>query len=68
MRAVDVVEDDGVTLGCDPACEAAAERDPDALLDFLLDPHRGAGDELVGILVHEHDRAGVGAEDRARRP
>jgi hypothetical protein len=38
-------------LGRDPAGEALAERDADALLDLLLDPERRARDELVLPLV-----------------
>ncbi len=61
VRVVDVVEDHRLLLGGDPAREAAADRDADALLDLLLDPERGARDELVRLLVEEEDRARVDA-------
>ena len=63
---VDVVEDHRPLLGGDPAREAAADRDADALLDLLLDPERGARDELVRLLVEQEDRARVDLEDLAR--
>ena len=47
VGVVDVVEDHGPLLGGDPAREAAAHRDADALLYLFLDAERGARDELV---------------------
>ena len=55
----------GRLLRGDPAGEAAADRDPDALLDLLLDPDRRARDELVRLLVEQQDRARVDLEDLA---
>ena len=63
VRVVDVVEDHRPLLGGDPACKAAAHRDTDALLYLLLDPERGARDELVRVLVEQENRAGVHFED-----
>ena len=65
VRMVDVVEDHRALLGGDPAGEAAAHRDSDALLDLLLDAERRPRDELVRALVEQQDRAGVHLEDRA---
>jgi hypothetical protein len=48
---VDVVEDDRPALGGDAAGEALADRDPDSVLDLLLDSPRCARDELVPLLV-----------------
>ena len=66
VGVVDVGEDDRPALGRDPAGEAAAERDPDALLDLLLDPSRRAGDELVRRLVEQQERARVAVERSSR--
>ena len=44
----------------------AADRDADALLDFLLDPERRPRDELVRLLVEEEDGARVDVEALAR--
>ena len=63
---VDVVEDDRSGVCRDTAGEAAAERDADALLDFLLDADGSASDELFPRLVEEQDRARVGVEHLAR--
>ena len=65
VRVVDVVEDHRPLLGGDPAREAAADRDADALLHLFLDPERGARDELVRVLVEQEDRARVDLEDLA---
>src|SRR4029077_3547182 len=51
-----------LTLRGNPACEAAADRDPDTLLDLLLDPYRGAGDELVPLHVEQEHGARVDLE------
>src|SRR5207248_5332241 len=62
---VDFVEDHRPLLGGDPGGEAPADRDPDALLDLLLDPERRARDELVRLFVEQQDRARVYLEDLA---
>jgi hypothetical protein len=62
VGVVDVVEDDGPSIGGDSPREALAERDADAALDLFLDPLRGARDELVGCLVEKQKRSGVGVE------
>ena len=66
VRVVDVVEDHRPLLGGDPSCEAAADRDADALLHLLLDPERRARNELVRFLVEQEDRARVDLEDLPR--
>ena len=63
VGVVDVLDDHGAALGGDAAGEAAAERDPHALLDLLLDALGRAGDELAGRLVEQQERRRVGAED-----
>ena len=63
VGVVDVVEDDRPFLGGDAAGEAAADGDPDAGLDLLLDPDGSAGDEFVRLLVEQQHRARVAAED-----
>ena len=63
---VDVLEDDRPLLGGDPTREAPAYRDADSLLDLFFDSERGAGDELVRLLVEQEDRAGVDFEDLPR--
>jgi hypothetical protein len=63
---VDVLEDDGMAIGGDPAGEALAERDPNALLDLLFDPDRGAGNEIVARAIEQEDRAGVDLEQGFR--
>jgi hypothetical protein len=54
---VDVRQDHGPPPGRDPTCEAGADRDPNALLDLLLEPDRGARDQLGTLLVEQQDRA-----------
>ena len=56
VGVVDVGDEDRDAFGRDPAREPAAERDPDAALDLLLDPIGGAGDELLRIGVEQEDR------------
>ena len=65
VGVIDVGEDHRLPLGRDPAREAAADRDANALLDLLLDPNRGSCDQLVGSLVDEEHRARVRFEDVA---
>ena len=66
VRVIDVVEDHGPSLGSDTAGKALSERDADAALDFLFDPHGGAGDQLAPLVVEQEDRAGVGVEELGR--
>jgi plasmid stability protein len=68
VGVLDVVEDDRPSLGCDLAGEAATDRDPDAALDLFFETDRGAGHELLSLLVEEEDRHGVGFEDVADSP
>jgi hypothetical protein len=65
VRVVDVAENDRALLGRHPAGEAPPDRDANALLDLLLDPHRGTRDQLVRAFVEQQHGAGVGREDRA---
>ncbi len=65
IRVIEVFEDHRVPVRCDAARETAADRDPNALLDLLLDPDRCPRDELVRLLVKQQDSAGVDAEDLA---
>ena len=65
VGVIDVGEDHRPPLGRDPAGEAAADRDANALLDLLLDPDRGPRNQLVGALVDEEHRARVRVEDVA---
>ena len=53
---VDVRDEDRHPVGGDPAGEALADRDPDALLHLLLDPFGGASDELLRRLIEQQDR------------
>jgi hypothetical protein len=62
VGVVDVLDHDGYAFRGDPACEAAADRNADALLDLLLEPLGGARDELRPLRVEEQHRAGVGPE------
>ena len=63
LGVIDVGDEDRGAPGGDPAGEAAPERDPNPLLDLLLDPVRGPRHELVRALVEQQDRGGVDAED-----
>jgi uncharacterized protein YndB with AHSA1/START domain len=63
VRVIDVLDGERPPLGGDPAGEAAADRDPRAPLDLLLDSLRRARDELVRALVEQEDGARVGSED-----
>ena len=62
---IDVVEDHRLPVRRDAAREAAADRDPHAALDLLLDPDRCPRDELVRLLVEQQDGARVDLEDLA---
>ena len=50
---IDVVEDHRLLARCDPAREAAADGDPNPLLDLLLDPDSRPRDQLIRSLVEE---------------
>ena len=65
VGGVDVLDHHRRRLRSDPAGEAPAERDADARLHLLFDPLRGAGDELVRLLVEQQERGRVGLEDVA---
>ena len=62
VGVVDVVEHDRSPFGGDPAREAAADRDPHALLDLFLEPDRRPRDELVSEVVPEKNCGRVGVE------
>ena len=65
VGVIDVLEDHRTAVRRDAARETAADRDPNALLDLLLDPHRRPRDELVRLLVQQQDRARVDPENLA---
>ena len=52
---VDVLDDDRRARRCDPAREALADGDSDALLDLLLQPAGGAGDQHLLVFVEQED-------------
>ena len=62
VGVVDVVEHDRSPFGGDPAREAAADRDPHALLDLFLEPDRRPRDQLVSEVVPEKNCGRVGVE------
>jgi hypothetical protein len=62
VRMVDVVEHDRVSRRRDPARKPAADRNPNVLLDLLLEPDCCARHELVPELVAQEDRGRVGLE------
>ena len=53
---VDVRDIDRDPLGRNATREAFADRDPDSLLDLLLDPLGSARHELLILLVQQEDR------------
>ena len=57
VGVVDVGDGDGASFGGDASGEAAADRDPHALLDFFLDALGGAG--VQGVALEQEDRDGV---------
>jgi hypothetical protein len=63
VGVVDVLDRDRAPLGRDPAREPAADRDPHALLDLLLDALGGGGHERVAALVDQQEGGGVGVQD-----
>lgn len=62
IPVLDVRQDDGPQLRCDPTCEALAHGDADGRVELFLDPHRRMCDELVPLLVQQQDGAGIRAE------
>ena len=63
VGVVDVLDRDRAALGGDPAGEALADGDRDALLDLLLDALRGARPQHLRGLVEHEDRRRVGVQD-----
>ena len=61
VGVVDVGDGDGAAFGGDASGEAAAERDPHALLDFFFDALGGAG--VQGVALEQEDRDGVDLHD-----
>ena len=59
---IDVLDRDRPPFGSDLAREAEAHRDARPALHGLLEPMRGARDELVGRLVEQKERRGVALE------
>src|SRR5919197_831062 len=62
VGVIGVGDEDRHALGRDAPGKAAAERDAHAALDLLLEPARGARDQLLAVLVEHEDRGGVDAE------
>ena len=60
---VDVRDEHRAPLGGDPPGEAMPHRDPDPLLDLLLDPLRGAGAQHAAVVVEQQDRRRVRPQD-----
>jgi hypothetical protein len=60
---IDVVQDDRPPLGGDTASETPADRDPDALPDFLLQAAGCGRDQLTPRAVQQQQRHGVGVQD-----
>ena len=67
VRMVDVLDEDRDAFGGDPSGESFPDRDPDPLLDLLLDSLRCARDQLLGLFVVEEDRDRVDRQ-RAANP
>ena len=65
VGVVDVGDDDRAPLGRDAPREAAADGDPDALLDLLLDALGGPRAQHAAVLLEHEDGGGVGVEDLA---
>ena len=65
VAMVDVGDDDRTPLGRDAPREAAADGDPDALLDLLLDALGGSRAQHAAVLLEHEDGGGVGVEDLA---
>jgi hypothetical protein len=59
---VDLPQNDGTLFRGDLPSEASSDRDPDSLLDLLLESLGRARDELRPNLVQEQDRGGVRVE------
>ena len=60
---IDVIQDDRPPLGGDAARETPADRDPDALADFLLQAAGRGGDQLTARVVQQQHRGGIGIQD-----
>jgi hypothetical protein len=61
--AVDLMQDDRMPLRGDPAGEAGAHGDTDALADLVLDAAGSRGHQLAArVIEQQHDRR-VGTED-----
>ena len=63
IAVMNVVQDDRPPLGGDPASETPANRDPDALPDFLLQAAGYGGDELTPGAVQQQHRHSVGVQN-----
>jgi hypothetical protein len=60
---IDVIQDDRPPLGGDAARETLADRNPDALADFLLQAASRSGDQLTARTVQQQHRGGIGIQD-----
>jgi hypothetical protein len=60
----DPIQDDRSPLGGDAARETPADRDPDALADFLLQAAGRSGDQLTARAVQQQHRGSIGIQDR----
>ena len=63
IAVIDVIQDDRLPLGGDAARETPADRDPDALADFLLQAAGRGGDQLATRAVQQQHRGGIGIQD-----
>ena len=63
VRVVDVLDHDRRARRRDAAREALADRDADALLDLLLQPARGAGDQHLLVFVEQEDGNRIHVQD-----
>ncbi len=59
VGVIDFRDEDRDTLGSDPAGKPLPDRDPDALLDFFLDPLGGPRDQLLTLHIEQEDRHSV---------
>jgi hypothetical protein len=60
---IDVIQDDRPPLGGDAARETPADRNPDALADFLLQAAGRGGDQLTARTVQQQHRGRIGIQD-----
>ena len=65
LRVINPLEDHGSAARGDSPSEALADRDSNALLDFLLDALRGRGDELLRIAIEHENCCGVDLQELA---